>query len=42
MVQLGGVAEDLAQMANLILHQGPIPAFRADLSQLVSKMNFAS
>jgi hypothetical protein len=35
------VAEDFARMANLILRQGPIPAFRADLSKLVSQMNFA-
>jgi hypothetical protein len=28
-------------MANLILRHGPIPAFRADLSKLVSQMNFA-
>jgi hypothetical protein len=34
------VAEDFAQMANLILRCGPIPAFRADLAKLVSQMNF--
>jgi len=27
-------------MSNLILRYGPIPAFRADLAQLVSQMNF--
>ena len=27
-------------MSNLILRYGPIPAFRADLAQFVSRMNF--